>query len=137
MPVSFKRATHKRMHVNMIPLINVIFLMLVFFIITGTYQDDAPDEVDVPIAKSGKDIGEQPLRLILTTDGLAMLNDIPITPKKIYSEISSLLKENKTLNPQNIIITADAQLPAKDLLHVIADVKRAGIQEVSLVTKGL
>lgn len=135
MAVKFKRQRIKRKHINVIPLINVIFLLLIFFIVTGTQQEEEPQEIAAPYAESGKEIGELPIKLVLTLDGLVILNNIPITPRKLYKELRSLLEGRK--ENTSMIVMADAKLDAAKLLHVIADIERAGVSDVSLVTKGL
>ena len=135
MAVKFKRHKTKQQYINIIPLINVIFLLLIFFIVTGTQQEEEPQEIAAPYAETGKEIGELPIKLVLTLDGLVILNDIPIKPSKLYKELIGLLERRK--DNTSMIVMADAKLDAAKLLHVIADIERAGVSDVSLVTKGL
>lgn len=133
--MNFKRSIRNHKQVSIIPLINVIFLLLIFFIVTGTNQEENPPEVTLPIAKSAKDIGDQPLKLMVTDDGLVLLNEVFIPPSKITKEVASLIENKK--EDRSIIIMADANMPAKRLLAIMADVQQAGITDISLVTTGL
>lgn len=136
MALQFERRSKKPTSINVIPMINVIFMLLIFFIITGHYQSEEVMDISAPFAESGKDIGEQEIKLVLTNDGMVILNDIPIPPNKIYKELSNLLQKHDN-TPSNMIIMADAGLQAEDLLAALDDVQRAGVSEISLVTKGI
>lgn len=128
------RSKKARMEISLIPLINVVFLLLIFFLVAGTMENQDMADVTPPEAKSGEKPEASPFTLTLTADGMVSVNDIPITMKGLQNELSQLAQHKKYHN-KPLVIKADASLEASHLVQVIGIAEKAGIYEVSLVTE--
>jgi biopolymer transport protein ExbD len=122
---------------NLIPLINVVFLMLIFFMVAGHIQ--ASDGVDVspPSSTNEKDIVETPITIVATNNSELYTKGAQITE----SDLTLLLeqhvlsvKENEQLALQ---LKVDGALAVEDLQDILLLIKSSGIQHISLVTQSL
>lgn len=116
--------------VDMTPLIDCVFILLIFFIVTTTFIEEAGVEVDKPQAASSVQLEKTSIILALTANGQVVYggNEIGL------SGIQPLVK--RMLQKENIpvIIQADSAAPSGLLVRVIDEAKLAGAIKVSLAT---
>ena len=117
--------------INMTPLIDLTFLLLIIFMIT------------VPLLEYGVNVNPQSMNaeplpdenskvINLDADGNIVFNKQSYQKDVLTEELKKLLEKNpKTI----IMIRADGSRPYKEVMQVMKAVKDAGIQEVSLVTQ--
>ncbi len=128
----FQRPPRTRRPVSVIPMINIIFLLLIFFIIAGNIE--IVDKLDVTPPKANAVDNKPPVNAIiyLSKDGLIALNSDIIAEKDLRTVIKTLFIENQK---QQVSIKADAGVPAKTLLMVMKLIEESGGSEVSLITQ--
>lgn len=132
MDVEFERRTRKPRQVALIPLIDVMFVLLLFFMIAGHLEKIAPVAVDLPIADSGQMLDEGPVEIILGYQGEIVVNDTKIAPPSIAQELQRQLEHN----PERIItIKADANMEANRLVALLEQIRAAGGVNLSIVTQ--
>jgi biopolymer transport protein ExbD len=121
--------------VNLTPMLDVVFILLIFFIVTAQFiqePDVEPERVSVETLKS-----INPLGIIIAIDE----NDEIHVGKKIVplSEVSFRIRELREDNPQGrLIIQADANSKAGvfiDLMQVVNDVEGKNIVNISAIEK--
>ena len=119
----------------MIPLINVVFLMLAFFMILGQIEKSDPARLDPPESQSREGEDEYTATLLITARESLYLNDRPLQREQLSGEVSRLL--DAASNPQSVrvLVKADASLPATELRSVLARLRAAGLLRVSLATQ--
>lgn len=132
--VKFERHTKKMKPVSMVPLINVVFLLLIFFLVSGTVKQFEVIDVELPEASSGEVLDEGAIVLLLGRHDEVILNDRPIGLMDVQAEMAESLKEN----PERIItVKADSRMNASRLISVMDQIKAAGGVNISLITQAL
>lgn len=130
--MQIKRARQSKNELPVLPMVNVVFLLLVFFLVAGSIQKVEVVPIDPPIAESGKVLDEGHIVIALGRYEEIVLNDDMVTEDDIVPMVSKQLKDH----PNRIItIKADSSLPAKKLIRMMDYVKAAGGQNLSLVTQ--
>lgn len=115
----------------MIPMINVIFMLVLFFLVGGQLQKVTIVEVDLPEAQKGDMLDEGPVEIILGKYGEILVNDTLFTPDNVKEE----LKRQLAINPDRIVtIKADANSEANRLVAFMELVRASGGKNLSLVT---
>lgn len=128
------RSRQGQKDINMIPMINVIFLMLVFFLVGGTIEKMEVIKVDIPVAQSGHVLDEGHTVIVLGYNDEIIVNDDFVMPQDLFTTIKEQIKEN----PKRVItIKADAKMPATRMIRVMEIVKAAGGVNLSLVTTSM
>jgi len=117
----------KKNKVNIIPLIDIIFLMLVFFMLATNFEIN--DHVDININDNTNSDKDEPkvLTIILKDNGGYEINNKEISQKRIESEIKSIWVNNKykevfILNEKNAIV--------QDLIFIMDILKSNKIDKI-------
>lgn len=119
---------------QLIPLINVVFLMLAFFMIAGQVQKSDSVMLDTPISESEAERKPNPITISITMDEQIYVNGIQVARNELVSQLQSLdVEDNSTLS-SHILVRADARLAATRTRAILSILRDAGISEVALAT---
>jgi biopolymer transport protein ExbD len=131
--MEFKRAKPpKNTQPDLIPLINIVFLLLIFFLVAGTLRKPDAVSVNTPDSRTGLALDRGQLLIILGPSGEVLLNDRPINEKNLEKHLRArLLKDPK----QMVMLKADASLPAEKLNKVIQAAARSGVLNLAIMTE--
>lgn len=121
----------------MIPLINVVFLMLAFFMILGQIESSDAVRLDPPDSLSLEVQGDYAATLLITAQQSLYLNDRPLRREQLAGEIRRILDTAADPQSVRVLVKADAALPATELRLVLARLLTAGLLRVSLATEAL
>lgn len=131
MEVDFERRTRKPRPITVISLIDVMFVLLLFFMIAGHLEKVAIVPVELPKADSGQLLDEGPIEVVLGKYDEIVINDELFQQDGVEVEMKRQLKNN----PERIItIKADAKLEANRLVTFMEDVRKAGGVNLSIIT---
>lgn len=122
---------------SMIPLINVVFLMLAFFMILGQIESSDAVRLDPPDSLSLEVQGDYTATLLITAQQSLYLNDRPLRREQLAGEIRRILEAAADPQGVRVLVKADAMLPATELRLVLARLRSAGLLRVSLATEAL
>ncbi|MCY3816342.1 MAG: biopolymer transporter ExbD [Gammaproteobacteria bacterium] len=122
---------------SMIPLINVVFLMLAFFMILGQIERSDAVRLDPPDSLSLEAQGDYTATLLITAQQSLYLNDRPLRREQLAGEIRRILEAAADPQSVRVLVKADATLPATELRLVLARLRTAGLLRVSLATEAL
>ncbi len=117
--------------VNMSPLIDCVFLLLIFFIVTTVFVEETGVEVDRPQAASAQDLEKQSILLALTDQGTVFHGGQEISMGAVRGLVSRQLREKEA----PVIILADANARSSLLVDLIDECKLAGAEQVSIAAK--
>jgi len=116
--------------IDMSPLIDCVFILLIFFIVTTTFVEETGVEVDKPQAASASQLEKTSILLALTDRGEVVYGGRSIG----LGGVRSLVKRLIAAEDVPVIIQADREAPAGLLVGVIDEAKLAGASKVSLAT---
>ncbi len=121
----------KQIEVNMAPLIDCIFLLLIFFIVTTVFVKETGVTVDRPQAVSALDMDRNSLQVALTSEGLVYYDGQPVPMDRVRGLVARQLRSKKT----PVIIIADQASRSGRLIELIDECKLAGAEQVSVATE--
>ncbi len=122
-----------RKEINLVPMINIIFLLLTFFMVAGTIEKVDPFALKLPSAQKKNALKPQRVSTVyMHQDGRIAVNDDLVFRKDFTTIINTLFLENKNME---MVIKADAELASPDLIWVMRIIEGIGIKNVSIVTK--
>lgn len=119
--------------VNMTPMLDVVFIMLIFFIVTASFVKEAGVDVIRPPAKTAiaKDKGN--ILIAITENGQIWLDRRQVDPRSLRVNIERLHGEN----PQGaIVIQADQKSQNHLLVQVMDAARAAGVNEIAIAVDG-
>jgi biopolymer transport protein ExbD len=118
--------------IDMTPMLDIVFIMLIFFIVTTSFVKEKGLEVSRP-----KDSKTPPppsnvksLSIRVEEDGTIVVNGRQVDIRRVEASIQSFLAEN---NQDTAAVQAHPKSKHGDVTEVINEVKRAGISNVSVL----
>jgi biopolymer transport protein ExbD len=109
-------------------LIDVVFFLLVFFMLVARLDATAPFEVQPPVALSGADMPAGGATLAIALDGAFAVDGRPVEDSDWLTELQTAAE-----GEQLIRVNAHAEAELRHLLPVLAALERAALGEVVLV----
>jgi biopolymer transport protein ExbD len=117
--------------VNMSPLIDCVFLLLIFFVVTSVFVQETGVEVDKPRASSIEELDRRSIRLALLADGTVVFGGRTLAPGAVRGVVAQQLREREV----PVVVLADRASSTGDLVALIDECKRAGAPDVSVATE--
>ncbi len=122
--------TGRRVRIEMIPLIDIVFLLLVFFIyamLSMAVHRGLP--VVLPTSTTAKLEKRLVLSVTVRSDGTIYLDKEGVA---LGSLREALIKKAKDEKEPGVLLFADRDLPYQDLFNVLDEIRMAGINRISL-----
>ena len=117
---------------NTLPMINVVFLLLIFFMLAGAFKRPELLPVNAPVAQGQEELDRQEYLLLIDAQGQLALNADSLDKAQLPNAISTLLP---VLKVQGLQLKADAELPARHLIEVVQILADAGLSKVYLISQ--
>ncbi|RZU98514.1 ExbD/TolR family protein [Spiribacter vilamensis] len=123
--------------INLTPLIDVVFLMLVFFVVTTTFTDREALEITLPVAETGEPVPTAPVEIVIGAGGDLRIDGTPIadTATALRRALASARAEQPAAT-ERLLIRADRTVSHGRVLRVMDQAGRAGFANVSIATTG-
>ena len=117
--------------INISPLLDVIFILLIFFIVTMVFADNEAAKVDLPQAENSSTVNLDATVVIISESGEIFLDD------KSYAISQIKLPLSKSLEKSNgvLIIKASSVSPVQRTVEVMDIAKPLGAKEIYLATE--
>ncbi len=115
---------------NTLPLINIVFLMLIFFMITGRIIPSEEIDVTVPSSRQTGDIPEDRSTITLAPDGGIYLGTSQIDMETLKSYLDNVAEEDS-----EITVRADGSVSGQAAVAVLQMVRKSGHKKLRLLTR--
>lgn len=125
------RKRSRNLEPNLVPLINVIFLLTIFFLLAGRIQQADVIPVRAPKAQTGVSNTTAHQVLVVSKEGEMLLNNVLVSEGMLLL----VLKKSFISNAAVVTLKADSRLPAERLTKLIRKLQDAGVKDISLVTE--
>ena len=127
------RLRRRSVGINMTPMIDVVFLLIIFFLVSSHLaQRENRIQVELPTAAGGqRDLPDDTPRLTLTLqqDGRLWLGGMPLSIGQLTERLQRQLTQHGTA--LELRIRCDRQLPYRQVEPILASAARAGLWNVS------
>lgn len=129
MSVEFLRTKRPAMALDLAPLIDVVFLLLVFFMLTSSFLPPAL-AVDLPVAGNEESAPAEPVVLVIASDGGISLNGEAVTLEALAGRLALALQESES---KALHVRGDRAASYGIFLEVMDVAKAAGASRLHLV----
>jgi len=129
----FRRARNRseEVFINLTPLIDVVFLLLIFFMVTTTFATIRYGmRVDLPTTTTPQEKIEQNIVVSINKDGKIYLGKKWVSEKQLVSLLSQEIKKKGTL----VIVNADRDVTHGKVVRVMDLAKKAGAEKLGILT---
>lgn len=135
--MNFRRQKPEEATVNLTPLIDVVFLLLIFFMVSTTFTRETQLKLDLPQAASGEQVEDtdiQQIELVISADGEVAINDKALLAPSAETLKTALRRESGGDITLPVIITADAQTPHQSVIMAMDAAGQLGFTRLRLTT---
>jgi biopolymer transport protein ExbD len=132
--MKFRRSltdSEENTEINMSPLIDMVFILLIFFIVTTTFVEESGVEVDKPSAASATRLDKNSIIFAVTSSGQVVYGGKEVGVGGVRPVVSRLCEKE----PMPVIIQTDKAAPAGVLVRVIDEAKLGKAKNVSLASE--
>jgi biopolymer transport protein ExbD len=120
---------------SLVPLINIVFLMLIFFMVAGHISQSDPIKVQPPLSSSETKQIEQPLVIVVSDNGQVAIEQDIVDDNALLPAINKQFEAAADKDKFRILVKVDGSLPVERLQHVLSIIKQSGIKRISLATQ--
>ena len=115
--------------INLTPMLDVVFIMLIFFIVTASFIKEAGIDVNRPDAPTSESIADANILIAISSNDEIWIDKRMIDPRAVRPNIERLHAENPK---GSVVIQADTKSTNETLVTVMDAARQAGVFNVSL-----
>ncbi|MCG8613011.1 MAG: biopolymer transporter ExbD [Pseudomonadales bacterium] len=126
------QSTEEDSGIDVTPMLDVVFILLIFFVVTATFVKESGVEVNRPVASTG--IAQESAAILV---GIRENDEVWIDGHlvEIYS-VRPLIQRLSSENPQgSVVIQADKNARTEVLIQVMDAAREAGVENVAIATE--
>ncbi|MBM9616334.1 biopolymer transporter ExbD [Desulfobulbus rhabdoformis] len=115
--------------IDMMPLIDMIFILLIFFLVTASFVKESGVEVNRPEAASAEMKEATGMIIGITPEGSVFINRDAVELRRVRGLVEIFLTEN---SDGGVIIDADGDCPTSKLIAVLDQCRLAGAENIAV-----
>lgn len=118
--------------VDISPLIDMVFILLIFFMVTTTFVKDMKLELDRPSAASASRASSKALRVYIDQSGTVWVDEAPVRPWMLQSRVRDSIRSGGS---KAVLVVVDKGVPAEKLVDVVDQCRLGGASDVAVATE--
>lgn len=127
----FSKGRLRRVPLDMTPLIDVVLMLVIFFMLTTTFVLSPGIEVDLPLGQSSQQPRERDAIITMTKGGAIYYQDAQVSLATLHSVLQRAHNHQPELR---VVIKADTQVQHGNVVAVMDIAKHLGIERIAVAT---
>ncbi|WP_249975469.1 ExbD/TolR family protein [Vreelandella olivaria] len=120
-------ATADSNEVNLTPMLDVVFIMLIFFIVTTSFVKESGIEIERPESSAATPRADAQVLVAVTPEGAVWVDGKPVDIHRIGQEVAGMMTDDGS-----VVIQADRESTTGLLIEVMDRLKQAGVEQVAV-----
>ena len=120
--------SRRRVSLDISPLLDVVFLLLIFFLVTTTFMPDASMDLELPDSTTATQSEIAATVVTVGEDGGVQIDGDSVSMQELERTIAALLPEER----EKITVRADARVDYGVIVRIIDALRNAGVDALSL-----
>ncbi|UFH59116.1 ExbD/TolR family protein [Sulfurovum mangrovi] len=117
--------------VDVSPLIDMVFILLIFFMVTTTFVKDMKLDLNRPSAASASKADSKVVRVYIDNTSQVYIDNQPVQLWAIQSKLRDLLR---TATEKSVLVISDDTIPVETLIDVVDECRMSGAKDVAVST---
>ena len=118
--------------VNVTPLLDIVFIMLIFFIVTSTFVKEPGVDVTRPEAVKATERRLASIIVAISADDEIWINNERVELNEVRAAVEQLRRENPK---GTAVVQADSKSKSRMLVEVVTQIRATGISDVAVSTE--
>ncbi len=123
-----EKQSQRRVTLDMSPMMDIVFLLLIFFLVTSTFLPDSGMDLELPDSTTAVPSDMAPTMISVAEDGAVQLDGEAITVEELQQRVAALPEADR----QRITVRADARVDYGVIVGIIDALRNAGVTGLSL-----
>ena len=133
--MKFKREPREELELNLTPLIDVVFLLLIFFMVSTTFQKESQISLQLPRATDSEtESSQERIEVVINAAGRYFINDQELINSDVATVQNALYKVSGGRRDIPLTIRADAQAPHQSVVTAMDAAGQLGMLKMSIAT---
>jgi len=115
--------------VDIAPLMDMVFILLIFFIVTSTFTRETGVKVEKPQAKTASELNSKAILIAITREGTIHVNERQVELSSLELILSQMLIKNPL---RDVVLIADKNSVTGRMVKVMDACNLAGVQKISV-----
>lgn len=122
--------------INVTPLVDVMLVLLIIFMVTAPLLVTGVP-VELPESRANAlDQKEEPIEIAIDKDGVTFIDGTEVGPADLPARLEEIAAAQDAKTPRQIMLRGDTSISYGQMMRVMGELNRAGLNSVSLVTTG-
>ena len=121
----------KPVYENLLPLVNVVFLLLIFFMVAGAFTEPEMFTIDTPEATTDLAAERKILKILMNAEGQLAVNNMPVEKEMLAATVKMFVSANQYTKVQ---LKADANSRAIVIVELLELLELTDVHSVHLIT---
>ena len=130
--MQFQRSVAQQPTINMAPLVDVVFLLVIFFAVSTTFLETAGLELELPSSTSTAQREPKEITVFLEADGSVTLGDERLSPKDLGPRLRAELEEAER---KIVVLRADTKTAHGDVVKIMDLIRDAGAEGLTVAAR--
>jgi biopolymer transport protein ExbD len=134
--MNFRPPHNRDLDINLTPLIDVVFLLLIFFMVSTTFVKES--EIDVTLPQASAELRDDPIdriQMVIDRNGGVFVNEQALVNAKVETIRQALTAARGDANDPVVIISADAAAAHQNVIDAMDAARQAGLYRVTFPTR--
>ncbi|AGH82350.1 TonB system transport protein ExbD2 [Psychromonas sp. CNPT3] len=119
-------------NIDMTPLVDIVFILLIFFILSASFQKQNQIKIDRPQSQISDSVTSLVLMVSIDKQNIIWMDKEQIKASSLTSKIKQKAKNSNNLS---VVIHVDKQVSSGNLIEVIDKIRIAGVNNVAVATQ--
>lgn len=128
----FVRRSEAESGIDISPLIDMVFILLIFFMVSTTFVKDMKIDIERPRASSAARASTKAIRVHIDRTGAISVDNLPVKAWMVQSRVRDLLK---AAGDRPVLVVTDKAVPAEKLIEVVDQCRLGGAADVGVATE--
>ena len=134
--MKFRRQRRDEVGVNLTPLIDVVFLLLIFFMVSTTFTRETQLSIDLPEASGQpQETADERIEILIDEGGSYRVNGQPLVDARLRTLQAAIYKISAGDTTLPMVITADAQAAHESVVRAMDAAGQMGFVHLSITTR--
>jgi len=121
--MNFRRHRREKLEISITPMIDIVFLLLIFFMVTTTFNRHTELQIELPEAEGQEQQAKEAIEISIDSSGQYYVNQHQVVNQKMETLKKAILKVAGDSKKPPLVIAADANTPHQYVINVL-DVAR-------------
>ena len=130
--MDLRRVRKRSLIINLTSLIDVLFLLLIFFMVSTTFVSQPAISLQLPTAQHAEATRQTPVVVHIDVNGAVYINDEPVEIALLEEELISRLSDQVE---KAVVLKADSRVQHGVVIHVLDLIKGAGVKKLVVATE--